>query len=621
LRPRTIVGAALALAVASPPSAQALTFAPCSRASRVQCAGLDVPLDHAGRVPGSLRVNVERIPARGTSRGALFVLEGGPGFSVTTSAEYYAHLFRRQLADRDLILADQRGTGLSGALRRCPGLKIRDIGPASGQAAVAARCAVRLGPAAGLYTTQAAAGDMESLRQALGLDKIAIYGSSYGTKLALAYAALYPAHVDRMVLDSVLPLDGGDPDVDSLQAVARVLDKLCAAACERITTDPVGDTAALVAAMRRRGVLEGPVRNAHGRRRTGRIERLRLANILFAGDYFRVLRAEYPGAVKSALRGDIAPLLRLAIWAARGSKPEPLRSYSEMMLTANECQEGPFLWDRSASPSDRLAQARARIAALPPSATYPFDTYTAFKSAEAVQLCWQWPLAGDPPIPTDPFPAVPALLLAGEDDLRTPLESAERVAKAIPGAQLVTVPGLGHGVLGAGSACPDRAVNRFFAGLPPLLCRPGTRPPFALPVAPRSLREVQPARGRRGVVGRTLEAVKDTVRDAYVAAAAALYSDRGFARAGGLRGGYMQDEPSRMRLHGYSYVPGVGVSGILTGGDRDRGALHVTGRAAARGRVFLHRDGSISGTLAGHRVRAGAAIASSRSLRLLRGGR
>ena len=153
---RTVAAGALLVGLALPAPAGALTLKPCLSTVLprlgAQCGSLAVPLDQSGRVPGTLRLHIERIPARGTSRGALFVLEGGPGGSVTASRQDYAVAFHRQLADRDLVLVDQRGTGLSGALR-CPKLKIPDSAPALGQADLAAACATRLGAAAHFYTT------------------------------------------------------------------------------------------------------------------------------------------------------------------------------------------------------------------------------------------------------------------------------------------------------------------------------------------------------------------------------------------------------------------------------------------------------------------------------------
>jgi hypothetical protein len=284
------------------------------------------------------------------------------------------------------------------------------------------------------------------------------------------------------------------------------------------------------------------------------------------------------------------------------------------MYTANTCQEGPFPWNPSAPIASRAAQARAAAAALPSSAIYPFDRDTALLGS-AVSLCAKWPAPEDAPVQDGPFPAVPALLLEGEDDLRTPVEGAQRMAQAIPGAQLLVVPGTGHGVFPSRSFCPTRAVDDFFAGRPLRTCRPGTEPPFADPMAPRSLSRVPRAAGHRGVVGRTLTAVLATVSDVDEALNVANYSPRGFAQVGGLRGGYAHDNYPRIRLHGYSYVPGVRVSGRLDGASKQHGTLRIRGRAAAHGRVRLHRDGTITGRLRGRRVRVSEARAASWSLR------
>jgi hypothetical protein len=211
-------------------------------------------------------------------------------------------------------------------------------------------------------------------------------------------------------------------------------------------------------------------------------------------------------------------------------------------------------------------------------------------------------------------------VLAGEDDLRTPIEGAERVAKAIAGAQLIEIPGAGHGIFPGPSACPSRAVEDFFSARSLRPCHPGTHPPFADPIAPRSLGKLPPASGHHGLVGRTLTAVYATVSDVDESLNAAAYSDRGFARVGGLRAGYAQDHYPRITLHGYSYVPGVRVTGRLAGA-RQRGTLRISGSAAAQGRVTLHSDGSITGRLQGRRVRTSVAQASARSLHLRDGGR
>src|SRR6185503_7723353 len=92
------------------------------------------------------------------------------------------------------------------------------------------------------------------------------------------------------------------------------------------------------------------------------------------------------------------------------------------------------------------AEANAR--ALPPAALGPFDRTSGLFGSAPFQLCSRWPTTpAAPQLPDGPFPAVPTLVLSGEDDLRTPLESARRIAARIPGATLVSVPETGHSVL------------------------------------------------------------------------------------------------------------------------------------------------------------------------------
>src|SRR4051794_8607900 len=209
------VAAALFAAVASflvtplaPEARAALHFKRCG-AFMFTCARLSVPLDRSGVTPGRVSLFVRRIAAQHAPRqGALFVLAGGPGQSATESFNgdalgVVSPAFRR----RDLIVFDQRGTGRSGLLR-CRALERSNLFDAGRAAGI---CARRLGARRFHYTSRDSVEDVEALRVALGLDKIAIYGTSYGVKVALGYALTYPDHVERLVLDSVLEANGPDP--------------------------------------------------------------------------------------------------------------------------------------------------------------------------------------------------------------------------------------------------------------------------------------------------------------------------------------------------------------------------------------------------------------------------
>jgi len=602
---------------ATPAEAQ-LAFEPCVRGSEIECGDLAVPIDRAGSVPGTVKLHVERLKARGTRSGALITLAGGPGQSATPFLIDWASTFFAAGRNRDLVVFDQRGTGLSGALR-CPQLSVPVTRTPVNQAERAAACAQSLGSRRAFYTTRDSVEDLEAVRQAIGVEKIALFGVSYGTKVALAYAARYPHRVERLVLDSVVePTGPGAFSVESFAAVPRVLRTLCLRGCEEITPDPVADVAALVRRLRTSGFVYGPIVSVRGRRHRARIGSVRLFDLLFAGDFDPTLRAHFPGAVRSALTGDAAPLLRLALRAERGDTPAPAEFLSDGLYAATVCEEGPLGWSRTTPPgAPRIAAAEAALRAVPAAALAPFDRTTALFSSPTVQLCNRWPSASvEPAIPDGPFPAVPAIVLAGEDDLRTPLESARRIAARIPGSTLVSVPEMGHSVLdGFPRTCGLRAVDDFFGGRALRKCPPRRREFPPVPIAPRSLSELAPQVGVRGRAGRTVSAVGLTLVDAldHIFSAAMLASaDQDVLHVGGLRAGYARAGLRTLELHGMEYVPGVRVTGTLRVAREPHGVLRVTGRSAARGRLVLRRDGSVIGRLGGRRVRISGAVAAGR---------
>jgi pimeloyl-ACP methyl ester carboxylesterase len=592
-------------------AAAAGPFKPCAPGSPLLCARITVPLDRTGATPGTVNLHVERLRSRGRRDGALLALAGGPGEAATPYIFDWAFTLRSALQNRDLVVLDQRGTGLSGVLR-CRGLFVPVTRTPLEQAQAAERCAQSLGPRRAHYTTRDSVDDIDAVRRAVGVDRITLFGVSYGTKVALGYAAKYPQHVERLLLDSVVePAGPGAFSQESLAAVPRILRALCVRGCEEITKDLPADLAALLSSMRG-GLLYGPLVAADGRRKRARIGRLRLLELLFAGDFDPTLRAELPAALRAAREGDTAPLLRLALRSERGAGPTPARYLSDALYTATVCEEGPLPWDRTTPVSARAAAAEANVRGLPVTTLGPFDRTTVLFGSAPFQLCSRWPTAPtDPQLPDGPFPAVPALVLAGEDDLRTPLESARRVASRIPGATLVTVPEMGHSVLGGfPRRCGIRAAADFFSGRPvrPCVARRRSFPP--LPPFPRSLAKVRAEPQVGGRRGRTVTAVGLTLADALdqlLSASLLARFEQSVLRVGGLRAGYVRAGEEALDLHGVVYVPGVRLRGRIVFGNRPHGVLRVSGRAAARGRLVFRRDGSVTGRLGGRKVQVGVA--------------
>ena len=207
----SLVAPAVPPATATPPSDPAVPagLKRCTAASEAYCGSVVVPLDRTGATPGTISIAFEYYPRSDASRPSLPTIvahEGGPGYSTTDSRDLYLDLYRPMMDRRALLLVDERGTGLSGALY-CPEAESYD----GNWVQNAEACADRLGRTADLYTTAAAVEDMVAVLTKLGIDTIDLYGDSYGSFFAQAFAVRHPEFVRSLVLDGTYPIDGLDP--------------------------------------------------------------------------------------------------------------------------------------------------------------------------------------------------------------------------------------------------------------------------------------------------------------------------------------------------------------------------------------------------------------------------
>lgn len=123
----------------------------------------------------------------GTKGGALPVIavNGGPGLShmyMVQNGMWDAVAKRRMV-----VFYDQRGTGASKRMK-----------------------------AGAAMTMDAQVADLEAVRAAVGLEKFALVGDSYGGFLGMAYAAAHPEHVAKLVLS-----DAAGP---SYKGMVRILE-------------------------------------------------------------------------------------------------------------------------------------------------------------------------------------------------------------------------------------------------------------------------------------------------------------------------------------------------------------------------------------------------------------
>jgi pimeloyl-ACP methyl ester carboxylesterase len=563
--------------------AAARTRAPACDGRPVFCSTVNVPLDRTGVVPGTIPLHVEMIPASGTPRGVVFLVAGGPGqgsahtfdLSDPDEAAYFQFLF----PGYTLVAYDDRGTGASNVLD-CAALD----GPilSGDDAEVAAECAAQLGPGTSFYSTADHAADLEAVRQSLGFPRIAVMGVSYGTRLALAYASAYPQHVERLVLDSIVPPDKDSAfESDTLKAMPATLSQYCAGGlCAGATKDFAGDVVAVV-------------------NKLGSGLATRILGVVVDADLNPGLAAELPAAFHAARGGDMLPLLH-AMLLDTGELGTGPADFSEALYVATVCDDGPFPWTAATAPSDRPAAVKAAIAALPPGSLGPFGAWAA--SLGNAETCAGWPTpTSDIATPAGPLPDVPVLGFSGNLDLRTPTAGATGLMAQFPQGHLVVVPGVGHSVLTADpSLCAQMDLrNWILNGATPGNCERATAylPPLAA-FPTRLAKHLTPAQ--------TYAVATKTVHEAEAAWLATGAMSDSPSTVAGLYGGKAVATAHGITLRNYAVGAGVTVSGKLAmhafGPPVSfTGSVKVAGKAAAHGTLTLDH-GFLRGRLGSRKV-------------------
>ena len=183
-----------------------------------ECATVTVPFTHGLALgnsdsgvdkvaPKTLTLAIARIRARANQPASdpVTLLAGGPGQSATDSWPQLYSAFYPILANRDVYLIDQRGTGKS-ARMDCP-VPPADTGLSLDLDVVrdaSLKCYEQQTYPTEWFTTSVAVRDLDAVRAALGIEQWNLYGVSYGTRVALHYLRRYPENTRSVILDAVV---------------------------------------------------------------------------------------------------------------------------------------------------------------------------------------------------------------------------------------------------------------------------------------------------------------------------------------------------------------------------------------------------------------------------------
>ena len=402
-----------------------------------KCGSLTVPENRDDPAGRKIDLYVTLMPATEPSPSAVpvFFIAGGPGGSTVTNWSEAPVIFPGLNAHRDIVLVDQRGTGNSHQL------VLPEQKPGESPSVYAARALASIDGDPRFYTTAVAMDDLDAVRQALGYDRIDLYGGSYGATAAQYYLRQHGDHVHSAVLDGgtlievpIFELVARNSQLALDDVIGRCLADIgCASAYPRVRDEFASVTGRLSRAPVATSVMDptgAPIVV------TADVFALTIHDLLVGSESTKI-----PRLIHQAWSGNLtAVAVELTRYLGAGSA-------TLVMSLEITCSEA---WART-DPAQVRVQGKG---------SYMLSNQVAFAETYAAACRYAprgYVRADDAePVRTD----VPVLLLNGSDDPQDPPGNVAAAARQMPNSLLVTAPGLGHTVGHIG--CLPAVVTAFF---------------------------------------------------------------------------------------------------------------------------------------------------------------
>jgi pimeloyl-ACP methyl ester carboxylesterase len=415
-----------------------------------------------------LAVAVFHPPGGATQPDPVIYLSGGPGASILKMIQVQFDLLSEPVfaTGRSLIVFDQRGIGLSKPALDCPEFnhlnqelldrQFADQSVSDQEVTTLAldslqACRDRLGQNADLsaYHSASSAADVHELREALGYEKVNLWGGSYGTRLALEVIRRYPEDLRSVVLDAVYP-----PDVDLYLSAPANFNRSLVALFESCAANPVCGEAypdldrVLFETVERLNV-EPAMREIYDPFTTENIDTRVDGDVLLALTfqmlYDSKLRYFIPQIIYDVSEGDFNYLDKVY-----GSMMARASISSRGMMFSVQCHEELAF--------SSLAEFEAELDRYPELAGMYGHSIL---GGLAYRACAVWSAGSAGPGANEPvLSAVPTLILSGEFDPVTPPAWGFHAAETLENAYAFEFPGIGHGASLA-DPCPEAMMVHF----------------------------------------------------------------------------------------------------------------------------------------------------------------
>jgi pimeloyl-ACP methyl ester carboxylesterase len=417
------------------------------------CGTIDVPLDYRAPSADKIRVGFIRYKARdpkADGKTAIHFVNGGPGSSWTddNGSEEQFEGFRENAPDRELLLIEPRGVGLFDPLT-CP---VRLVSLSTEPLTLKKQletCAQNVGSKGSNYTSANTAHDFALVTRSLGYTQVDLFGVSYGTFLSSIYASLHPERIRTLTLDGALPINSREFQSDNTyKSTRRIINDLCIRSGTCKGDDVWFELGKLV-----QGLRQSPRILQRQTGETAKLDATALAaltseppTITVDENGSRIVYAPVIDSILQASRGNWTNFEKAFLLQEPTPSPNP-----EGLIHSISCNDYAFAWNRSDSFETKQVKQRAAEAATPASMYLPFTAAEyQQRPSNFLNICALWQ-------PTTPNPAedpanlkpswpntLPILIINGDLDGQTPIESAQTVAAQFKKSTFIRVRNEGH---------------------------------------------------------------------------------------------------------------------------------------------------------------------------------
>ncbi|MGY0022318.1 alpha/beta hydrolase [Streptomyces sp. YJ-C3] len=438
-------------------------------AQPIQCGWVTVPLDYAKPYGKQIKLAVDRAVSTGTKserQGALVYNPGGPGGSgmrfptrVTTKNPLWAKTSKAY----DFVGFDPRGVGHSAPISCIDPqefVKAPKADPVPDTEAdkraqrklakeYADGCYEKSGEMLPQMTTPNTARDLDVIRAALGEKKLNYLGVSYGTYLGAVYGTLFPGHVRRMIVDSVV-----NPAKDNIWYQANLNQDIAFEGrwkdwqdwvAKNDATFHLGDTRAKVQqqwetlrAAAKKSPLGGVVGPAE------------LIGFFQSAPYYDSSWVPVAQTWSKYVAGDTQALVDAIAPDMSDTAGNASSENGNAVYTAVECADAkwPTSWKKWDKDNTELHKK------------YPFMTWA---NAWMNLPCATWKTKQQTPLDVKTGKGLPSVLIVqSERDAATPYEGAVELHKRFKGSRLITEKDAGsHGVTGLTNPCINDRVDTY----------------------------------------------------------------------------------------------------------------------------------------------------------------